>query len=67
MILFRNSSVKLVIYNALGSEISVLVNENQNPGNYTVEWNAAGYPSGIYFYILSAGTFTGIKKMTLLK
>jgi len=62
-----SSSVKLVIYNALGSEISVLVNENQNPGNYTVEWNAAGYPSGVYFYKLSAGSFSKIKKMTLLK
>lgn len=62
-----SSNVKLVIYNSLGSEISVLLNLNQNPGNYSVEWNSAGFPSGVYFYKLSAGSFTQMKKMTLIK
>jgi hypothetical protein len=59
--------VSLKIYNVLGKEVAALVNENLSPGNYNVQWNADGFPSGIYFYRLSAGNFTETKKMLLLK
>ncbi len=67
----RGLSVKLEIYDAPGKEITILVNEQLNPGNYSVTWNAANYPSGVYFYKLSATggavDFTDSKKMVLIK
>ncbi|MEO8446673.1 MAG: C25 family cysteine peptidase [bacterium] len=63
----EGTNVSLVIYNSLGSEISTLVNGSQNPGSYSVQWDAANYPSGIYFYRLTAGDLSEVKKMTLLK
>ena len=59
--------VKLVIYDILGREIAVLVNEKQLAGKYSVTWDAANYPSGVYFYKLITGDFTQTKKMMLLK
>jgi len=58
---------KLKIYDALGREIDILVNEELNPGTYEIDWNAANYPSGVYFYSLTAGTFTQTKKMVVIK
>ncbi len=55
------------IYNSLGKEVSVLVNQSLNAGSYEVEWNASALPSGIYFYRLSAGEFSETKKMNLIK
>jgi hypothetical protein len=57
----------LKIYDALGREIETLVNEELNPGAYEIEWNAANYPSGVYFYSLTAGTSTQTKKMVVIK
>jgi photosystem II stability/assembly factor-like uncharacterized protein len=59
--------VLLKIYDALGREIEILVNEELNPGTYEIDWNASNYPSGVYFYSLTAGTFTQTKKMVVLK
>ncbi len=59
--------VTLRVYNELGKEIAVLVNEQQNTGNYAVEFNAENLPSGVYFYTLHAGNFIETKKMILLK
>ena len=42
--------VSLKVYDILGREVATLVNENQKPGNYEIEWNAANLPSGVYFY-----------------
>jgi hypothetical protein len=55
------------IYDALGREIETLVNEQLNPGTYEIEWGAAKYPSGVYFYSLTTGTFTQTKKMVVIK
>ncbi len=57
----------LTIYNVLGSEIKTLVNESQAPGNYSVTFDASDLPSGIYYYRLSSGIYSEIKKMILLK
>ncbi len=63
--------VTLKVYDVLGREIKTLVNKKQSPGNYTVEFNAAsaagGLPSGLYFYKLTAGSFSQTKKMILMK
>jgi hypothetical protein len=61
------SFVTLKIYDVLGSEIITLVNEEKSIGNYEVDWNASGLPSGIYFYKLQAGNFVETMKMLLLK
>ncbi len=57
----------LRIYNILGEEIATLVNEKQAPGEYSVQFDASGLPSGVYFYTLRVGDFTATKKMILLK
>ena len=57
----------LAIYNVLGKEIDILVNEDLKPGRYSANWNASNYPSGVYFYKLQARDFTETKKMVLIK
>jgi len=59
--------VKLKIYDALGREITTLVNENLSNGNYKVNFDATDLSSGIYFYRLDAGKFSQNRKMLLLK
>jgi hypothetical protein len=59
--------VKLVVYDIQGSETAVLVNQRQEIGTYEVEWNAADYPSGVYFYKLITDNFIDTKKMVLIK
>ncbi len=66
----QNSFVSLKVYNSLGQEISTLVNESKQAGTYHVNFNAAGLPSGVYYYILRAGNnneFVKTSKMVLLK
>jgi len=60
-------NVTLTIYNVQGKEIETAVNEFKNPGRYSIEFNADGYSSGIYYYTLKAEDFTDTKKMLLLK
>jgi hypothetical protein len=61
------SRVDLRVYDLLGREVAVLVNEEKMPGTYTATWNAEGVASGIYFYQLRAGGNVFTKKMILLK
>ena len=61
------SRVKITLYNILGQEVKVLVNEEKPAGYYNIEFNAANLPSGVYFYQLVAGDFIQTKKMLLLK
>ncbi len=63
----KKSFVEVKVFDALGREVTVLLNEEVNAGNYNVNFNATSYPSGIYFYRLSTGSFTETKKMILLK
>jgi len=59
--------VTLKVYDILGNEIETLVNEKQNPGSYSVEFDASNNPSGIYYYKLEAGDFREVRKMILVK
>ena len=59
--------VTLKIFDLLGREIVVLVNGQTQAGVHSVYWNAVGFPSGIYFYRLQAGSFIETKKLVLLK
>ena len=59
--------VRLTVYNDLGQEVSILVNEYQGTGKYTVDFNANNLPSGIYFYKIQAGNFNKTQKMVLMK
>lgn len=59
--------VTLKVYDVLGSEVSTLVNEEKPAGNYSVTFNAYSLSSGTYFYRLSSGSFTEVKKMILIK
>lgn len=65
--LATGDNVKLAIYDILGRENSVLVNQYLSAGSYTINFTNSNLASGIYFYRLSAGSFTDIKKMTLVK
>ncbi len=59
--------VELKIFDVLGREISTPVNEELNPGTYEIEWDASAYPSGVYYYKLTAGDYIQTKKMVLIK
>ena len=75
------SFITLKVYDVLGNEVAVLVNEEKQPGTYEVEFQSAissrqlssgvsakgGYASGVYFYQLRAGNFVQMKKMIVLK
>lgn len=59
--------VKLIIFNALGQEVTKLVNKELEPGVYKIPWDARSQPSGLYFYRLQAGGFVETRKMVFLK
>lgn len=59
--------VKIRVTDEAGREVNDLVNEFQNAGSYSAEFNAAGLASGIYYYTIQAGNFTETKKMVLVK
>ncbi|MGE5316339.1 MAG: glycosyl hydrolase family 18 protein [Acidobacteriota bacterium] len=59
--------VKLEVYSMLGARVAVLVDGHQSAGVHMVSFNAAGLPSGVYFYTISSGTFTASRRMMLLK
>ena len=59
--------VIISIFDILGNEVKLLINEELPAGNYKVEFDATGLPSGIYFYRLQAGDFIKTRQMLLLK
>ncbi|NOS85726.1 MAG: T9SS type A sorting domain-containing protein [Ignavibacteria bacterium] len=60
-------STLLTVYDMLGKEVQVLTDKQLRPGNYEVDFAAGELSSGIYFYKLTAGNFTDMKKMVLVK
>jgi hypothetical protein len=63
----KASQVTLTVYDILGREVSVLVNEKKDAGVHEVKFNAAGLASGIYFYKLQAGSDVDTKKSLLIR
>jgi hypothetical protein len=67
----KGGFVTLTIYDLLGREIATLVNDKLQPGTYEVEWSATGggtnYPSGVYFYSITADQYKETKRMVLIK
>ncbi|MBU1677264.1 MAG: T9SS type A sorting domain-containing protein, partial [Bacteroidetes bacterium] len=59
--------VKLLVFDILGREVATLVNEYKTPGIYEFSFDASLLASGLYFYQLTAGSFSQTKKMMLLK
>jgi len=59
--------VSLKVYDVLGNEVALLVDEEKSPGNYSVEFNAGKLSSGVYIYRLAAGSKTISNKMIVLK
>ncbi len=63
----HRANVNIKVYNITGREITTLVNEVKDPGAYSVNFNAENLSSGIYFYKVSAGQFSTVRKMILIK
>ncbi|MEO8665228.1 MAG: T9SS type A sorting domain-containing protein, partial [Ignavibacteria bacterium] len=62
-----SGNVKLEIFNTAGEKVAMIVDQKQNAGSYSVEWNAAGFPSGVYYYKLTSGTNVKTRKLVLIK
>jgi hypothetical protein len=59
--------VTMKVYDILGREVAVLVNERQAPGNHTVRFDASNLASGVYLYRLAVGDFVQTRKMILIR
>lgn len=63
----REEFVTLKIYNLLGEEVAIVVAEKRVAGRYKVNWDAAGFSSGLFFYRFQAGDYVQVKKLTLMR
>ena len=59
--------MKLIIFDILGKEVSILVNEQLQAGTYEVDFDASNYPSGVYYYKLITTDYSETKRMVFLK
>ncbi|MDH7558650.1 MAG: T9SS type A sorting domain-containing protein [bacterium] len=62
-----SAQVTLTVYDASGRTVAQLVNAKQGPGVYAVVWKAADVTSGVYYCRLSAGSFTQVRKLVVMK
>jgi hypothetical protein len=65
--LAKASSVSLIVYDITGRVVTTLVDGKKSAGSYSIPWDASNVSSGVYFYKLSAGNYTQVKKMVLTK
>ncbi|MBS1515631.1 MAG: T9SS type A sorting domain-containing protein [Bacteroidetes bacterium] len=63
----KSGFVSLTVFDITGKEVTKLVSQNLAAGTYDYDFNAAGLPSGIYFYKLETAGYSEVKKMTLIK
>jgi hypothetical protein len=61
------SHVAIKVFDVLGREVAMLVNERQTAGEHYMKFDASSLPSGVYFYSITTGTFSQVKKMILVK
>jgi hypothetical protein len=59
--------VRLTVYDILGREVAVLVNENRAPGSYEVTWDASHFSSGVYIYRMTSGEFVESRRMLFIR
>jgi parallel beta-helix repeat protein/predicted outer membrane repeat protein len=59
--------VRLEVFNVVGQKVATLADREQRAGRWSINWRTSGLSSGVYFYKLTAGSFTAIKKMMLVK
>jgi hypothetical protein len=63
----KTSFVNISVFDILGRNVQILMNEELNAGIHSINWNAANFTNGVYFYRIEAGDFTKTKKMILIK
>ncbi|HQJ46514.1 MAG TPA: T9SS type A sorting domain-containing protein, partial [Ignavibacteriaceae bacterium] len=63
----RHCLVTLKIFDVLGRQVAVLVNEEKSPGIYHLSYDASALASGVYYYQLTADNFIQVKKMQVIK
>jgi hypothetical protein len=65
--LFVAGNVTLKVYNALGAEVAALVSGVQSAGKHSVQWDARGLMSGVYFCLLKSGGMVSTRRMIFMK
>jgi hypothetical protein len=63
----KESVVRLAVFNVLGQQVRALVNQTEQAGYKSVQFDGSNLPSGIYFYRITAGAFEDVKRMVLIK
>lgn len=63
----QSGLVTLKVYDMLGKEVATVLNEMKDAGYYTVNFDASGLSSGVYFYRLSSNDFSNVKRLVVLK
>jgi hypothetical protein len=63
----KSSEVRLSVYDILGREVSVLINERRDAGVHEVKFEGSGLSSGVYFYRLTVGSYTQTRKLVLVR
>jgi hypothetical protein len=63
----KQSQVTVRLYDILGREVAMLVNEVKEPGRHTMQLDASNLASGVYLYRMQAGSFVNVKKLIVLK
>ena len=63
----QGAQVEIAIYNNLGERVATLVNGYRDAGSYTVDWDASGLASGVYYYRLTTPEYAETRKLLLLK
>ncbi len=63
----QEGPVTIRVYNALGQQVTTLLDENLNPGQYQLTFDGSRLASGVYMYKMTAGTYSASKKMVLMK
>ncbi len=66
-IVSEQSFIELKVYSSLGESVTTIIAETLEAGDYSISWNAADFPSGIYYYRLQARDYVETKKMVLMK